>query len=235
MKKPIKKGGALFLLCFLCFNCSFKAPSIAEISVKRLQIETETLAMAERLSIFLIYLDEDGKDDYSTVTVIHKESGLLWFLNRFNSSFFTSEYRDSQKTETRLWIGSNKLAGPQGRIPLGDYSVIAEDLAGNQTIKNVSIIAEVKPRTLPFSFSIQEDTWRIQAEKPSRYTIYSLILLGADRQPIFVKKLGPAEDGLLEDGLDELKSQYPDARYIQCMAENDEGSAAFLTKFYSLY
>ena len=235
MKQTARKVFAVSFICFFFFHCSFKAPSVPEISVKRLQIETETRITAERLSVFLIYLDEDGKDDYNTITVIHQDTGLQWSINRFNASFFVSEYETDRNKQTRLWIGSDKLTPPHGRVPQGVYSIIAEDLAGNQTVKTINLTAGLPLKPPPFSFSVSDNKWRITADKNSHYTVYSLILLGADRQPLFVKKTDGMQKGALEGDLNTFKERYPDARYIQCMAENAEGSAAYLTAFYTLY
>ena len=39
----------------------------------------------------------------------------------------------------------------------------------------------------------------------------------------------------LEDSIASLIEKYPDARYIQCMAQNAQDDTAYLTKYHSLY
>lgn len=231
------KKNIVLLFCFLLLlsGCSFNVPSIQEVFFKHLFVETENGKTAERLSVFLRFLDEDGREDYNSIILIHDESGMTWTLDRLNSAFFISEDEDTKKKHKHIWAGSNKIAVPQGKIPQGAYSVIVEDSAGNRTIKKSVISSENAPDTFPFKFLLNNENWEIHTEDFSVYKNYSLVLLAADRQPIVVHKIPFSSDNVLSGNLHELKENHPDARYVQCMAENSNGTIAYLTKFYNLY
>lgn len=236
MKPKIKKyvKAIIFFIILLFFAaCSFSKPNIPEISVKVLKIETEDSNLAERLSVFLKYEDENGRNDYSSITVVHLESAFTWVLNRENSSFFSSSQLKSSDVEKTLWIGSNKIADPFGKIPLGEYSIIAEDSAGNRTVQKNSIKETESLAALPFVFQIQNKAWDIEFDQSSNFKNFSLILLGADKQPIFAEILPYSFE--YKGTLDSLLEKYPDARYVQCMAQNAQGSEAYLTKSFNLY
>lgn len=87
--------------------------------------------------------------------------------------------------------------------------------------------------SIPFVFRIQDGRWRIEASENSTFKTFFLILLGADKQPLFVQ--GLPEGSKLEDSIASLLEKYPDTRYIQCMAQNAQGDTAYLTKYHSLY
>ena len=237
MKKSVKKEWLkktlFFLIAALLLSCSFDKPEIPELSVKILKIETNAGTIEERLSVFLKYRDENGRNDYSSIQLVHLESGLTWVLNRENTSFFSSSQLRASDSEKTLWAGSNKIASPFGQIPLGEYSVILEDLSGNRTIKKLTLKEPKMLSSIPFVFLIQDGRWRIETSDNSTFKTFFLILLGADKQPLFVQVLPPGSKH--EDSISSLLEKYPDARYIQCMAQNSQGDTAYLTKYYSLY
>lgn len=217
----------------LLLSCSFDKPEIPELSVKILKIETDAGTIEERLSLFLMYKDENGRNDYSSIQLVHLESGLTWVLNRENTSFFSSSQLRASDSEKTLWAGSNKIASPFGQIPIGEYSVVLEDLSGNRVIKKLTLKEPEMLLSIPFVFRIQDGRWRIEASENSTFKTFFLILLGADKQPLFVQ--GLPEGSKLEDSIASLLEKYPDTRYIQCMAQNAQGDTAYLTKYHSLY
>ena len=237
MKKNIKKEWLkktlFFFIAALLFSCSFDKPDIPEFSVKILKVETDAGTIKERLSVFLMYKDENGRNDYSSIQLVHLESGLTWVLNRENTSFFSSSQLRASDSEKTLWAGSNKIASPFGQIPIGEYSVVLEDLSGNRVIKKLTLKEPEMLSSIPFVFRIQDGRWRIEASENSTFKTFFLILLGADKQPLFVQ--GLPEGSKLEDSIASLLEKYPDTRYIQCMAQNAQGDTAYLTKCYSLY
>ena len=237
MKKNIKKEWLkktlFFFIAALLLSCSFDKPEIPELSVKILKIETDAGTIEERLSVFLMYKDENGLNDYSSIQLVHLESGLTWVLNRENTSFFSSSQLRASDSEKTLWAGSNKIVSPFGQIPIGEYSVVLEDLSGNRTIKKLTLKEPEMVSSIPFVFRIQDGRWRIEAFENATFKTFFLILLGADKQPLFVQ--GLPEGSKLEDSISSLLEKYPDTRYIQCMAQNAQGDTAYLTKYHSLY
>ena len=232
-KKEWLKKTLFFLIGVFLLSCSFDKPEIPELSVKILKIETDAGTIEERLSVFLMYKDENGRNDYSSIQLVHLESGLTWVLNRENTSFFSSSQLRASDSEKTLWAGSNKIASPFGQIPIGEYSVVLEDLSGNRTIKKLTLKEPEMVSSIPFVFRIQDGRWRIEASENSTFKTFFLILLGADKQPLFVQ--GLPEGSKLEDSISSLFEKYPDTRYIQCMAQNAQGDTAYLTKYHSLY
>ena len=180
-----------------------------------------------------MYKDENGRNDYSSIQLVHLESGLTWVLNRENTSFFSSSQLRASDSEKTLWAGSNKIASPFVQIPIGEYSVVLEDLSGNRVIKKITLKEPEMLLSIPFVFRIQDGRWRIEASENSTFKTFFLILLGADKQPLFVQ--GLPEGSKLEDSIASLLEKYPDTRYIQCMAQNAQGDTAYLTKYHSLY
>jgi len=236
MKKNIKKEYLKSLILFILvilFSCSFENPEMPELSVKIIKIETDADTIEERLSVFLKYRDENGRNDYSSIQLVHLESGLTWVLNRENTSFFSSSQLRASDSEKTLWAGSNKIASPFGQIPIGEYSVVLEDLSGNRVIKKITLKEPEMLLSIPFVFRIQDGRWRIEASENATFKTFFLILLGADKQPLFVQ--GLPEGSKLEDSIASLLEKYPDTRYIQCMAQNAQGDTAYLTKYHSLY
>ena len=237
MKKNVKKEWLkktlFFFIVTLLLSCSFDKPEIPELSVKILKIETDAGTIEERLSLFLMYKDENGRNDYSSIQLVHLESGLTWVLNRENTSFFSSSQLRASDSEKTLWAGSNKIASPFGQIPIGEYSVVLEDLSGNRVIKKLTLKEPEMLLSIPFVFRIQDGRWRIEASENSTFKTFFLIFLGADKQPLFVQ--GLPEGSKLEDSIASLLEKYPDTRYIQCMAQNAQGDTAYLTKYHSLY
>ena len=232
-KKEWLKKTLFFFIAALLLSCSFDKPEIPELSVKILKIETDAGTIEERLSVFLMYTDENGRNDYSSIQLAHLESGRTWVLNRENTSLFSSSQLRASDSEKTLWAGSNKIASPFGQIPIGEYSVVLEDLSGNRTIKKLTLKEPEMVSSIPFVFRIQDGRWRIEASENSTFKTFFLILLGADKQPLFVQ--GLPEGSKLEDSISSLLEKYPDTRYIQCMAQNAQGDTAYLTKYHSLY
>ena len=66
-KKEWLKKTLFFLIVTLLLSCSFDKPEIPELSVKILKIETDAGTIEERLSVFLMYKDENGRNDYSSI------------------------------------------------------------------------------------------------------------------------------------------------------------------------
>ncbi len=228
-------GIFIFSTLAFAFSCSLSKPNVPQLAVKLLEVENDSDILIERLSVFIHFIDENGRDDYNSMSIIHKESGLSWTLNRNNSSFFISEQYTEEENQKRLWIGSNKFAYPLGKIPLGEYSIIIEDLAGNRVIKNFSLKSKADFVDLPFEFTTTSDSWRIKNKADNKFNNYSLILLGADKQPIFVKEIGAINSAEMSDTLADLRKQYSDARYIQCLGENSQKTIGYLSKSYKLY
>ncbi|UTC63365.1 hypothetical protein E4O00_07795 [Treponema sp. OMZ 788] len=232
-KKKQLKRILFFSVAAFFLSCSFDKPEIPALSVKILKIETDAGTTEERLSAFLMYKDENGRNDYSSIQLVHLESGFTWVLNRESTSFFSSSQFRSSDAEKTLWAGSNKIASPFGKIPIGEYSLVLEDLSGNSSIKKITVKEPEAAESKPFVFQIQAGRWTVEGIEDSSFKSFFLILSGADKQPLFVHALPYGSKH--EDSISSLTEKYPDTRYIQCMAQNAQGNTAYLTKYHSLY
>lgn len=210
---------------FFC-SCSLNKPSISNLSVKRLAVETENSGLAERLSVFFEFNDKDGVNDYDSFTVVQKDTGLYWKFNRDNTVFF----KENSGQENSLKMGTNKIAYPFGKIPLGEYILTARDLAGQESVKSFQISGEFKTPSMPISLTVKNGRWELSVTEGTEYNFITLIFLGADRQPLKIKKIGRAENKLISGLSEELQQEVSNARYIQASAENGERNKGFLTK-----
>jgi len=214
----------LFLLFF--FSCSVNTPSISSLSYKRVTVELDNGQRTERLSVFLRFRDEDGINDYDSMTLIQTNMQLYWHITRNLTSFFKSDYDDNYS----LLAGTNKIAHPLGKIPLGDYELQAYDMQGNKVVRFFSLSEETKLSPLNAKLSIEDEKWRVEVQDEVNYNIFYLLLLGADRQPVFLKTLAVAENSSVEESIEQLKKDWPDTRYLQLCAENSSRTKGYLAR-----
>lgn len=83
--------------------------------------------------------------------------------------------------------------------------------------------------------TINGERWEVEVKDESYYTYFYLLLLGADKQPIFLNKLSVNKNSNISETLESLKQSYPDARYIQLCAENSLRTQGFISKPLSIY
>ena len=80
-----------FSLILFFISCSINKPYISSLSCKRLVVELDSGRVTERLSVFVRFNDEDGANDYDSMTIFQKNTGLYWHINRSLSSFFKTK------------------------------------------------------------------------------------------------------------------------------------------------
>ena len=217
----------LYLLCvFFFFSCSVNNPSISSLSYKRVTVELDNGQRTERLSLFLRFRDEDGVNDYESMTLIQKNMQLYWHITRNFTHFFKSDYDDKYS----LLVGTNKIAHPTGKIPLGDYELQVCDMQGNKVVRLFSISDEHKLSPLNATLSIKDGKWKVEVKDEKNYSYFYLLLLGADRQPVFLKTLSVAENTSIEESVETLKKDWSDARYLQLCAENVSRTKGYLAR-----
>ncbi|EFW39467.1 hypothetical protein [Treponema phagedenis] len=233
MKK--KRFFQIFLLVISIFffsACSFDAPRIITTEVKRLYIIDSNENLRERLSVFVLYTDKNGRNDYASMKIKENASDFIWTADRENSSFFLS----SANNDTELWTGSNKFVYPGQRFPEGMYTITIEDLAGETAKIDCSLVKAPDILTAPFSFSLQDNLWKLTLkDEGSNFLTASLIFLGADRQPLAVQSLSLIQKGDNTGDIQEAKKLYSDSRYVQCLIENENRTIAFISPPQTLY
>lgn len=223
-----------FVYCFLLFfyfSCSLNKPSVSFITYKRVIIELDSGRLVEKLSLFLRFNDEDGTDDYESMTLIKKGEGFYWHVTRDSSYFFKS----NEDSKSSFLVGTNKISYPFGKIPLGDYELLVSDMQGNKVRSFFSINDASNMTRLNAFLTINGERWEVEVKDESYYTYFYLLLLGADKQPIFLNKLSVNKNSNISETLESLKQSYPDARYIQLCAENSLRTQGFISKPLSIY
>lgn len=226
----MKKFFYLFLILF-CISCSVNKPYVSSLSCKRVIVELDNGNVTERLSLFVRFNDEDGINDYDSMTLFQKDTALYWHITRSLSSFFKTDYED----KNTFIVGTNKIVYPLGRFPLGEYEVQVQDMQGNKIVRFFKIDDELKLSHLDATLTIENGIWNVKVGDEALFTRFYLLLLGADRQPIFLKTINVSSNGQVSDSIESLKSESPDARYVQLCAENPQRNKGYLAKPIQLY
>lgn len=206
--------------------CSVNKPNVSSFSYKRVTVELDNGKMSERLSIFLRFSDEDGTNDYESMTLIQKDMQLYWHITRTITSFFKSDYDDKNS----FLVGTNKIAHPLGKIPLGDYELQVSDLQGNKVVRLFSIADQSKLSRLEATLTVDAEKWEVKVGNEALYSRFYLLLLGADRQPVFLKTLAVSNNSNISDSISSLKNEWQDVRYLQLCAENSSRTQGYLAR-----
>ena len=218
-------------LILFFISCSVNKPYLSGISYKRLIVELDSGRVTERLSIFVRFNDEDGVNDYDSMTLFQKNTGLYWHINRNLSSFLKTDYEDKNS----FIVGTNKIVYPLGKFPLGEYEVQVQDMQGNKVVRFFTIDDELKVSHLNATLKVENGKWEVKVEDEVLFTRFYLLLLGADRQPVFLKTINVTSNSSISESLETLKNEASDARYVQLCAENAQRNKGYLAKPIQLY
>ncbi len=205
--------------------CSFNTPSVVLPKTQRLYSYNRHGVLVERLAVFVLFEDADGRNDYKELALQEKATGLRWTIQRENTVFL-QEARYSQNAQ---WVGSNKFIYPRRFFPEGGYTLTVFDLAGNKVETDFTLPPAQPITAEPLTCVIENGQWQVQTVNASVCSSLSLILLTADLQPLSVRPLQHADQNLQSGAVDELQQSAPDARYLQCLGENAEQTVGFLT------
>ena len=206
-------------------SCSFNTPSIALVKKQRIYSYNRQGTLTERLAVFILLEDEDGRNDYKELTVREDATGLEWSINRENTVFL----QETGYSKNAQWVGSNKLMYPRRFFPAGDYTLTASDLGGNKTEVPFSLQAPQTVPTVPFEFMLKNEQWTLRITDDAICSFFSLIMLSADLQPLTVYRLQMDGSEQKNGSLEALENRPADARYIQCFGENADQSIGFLS------
>jgi len=194
-------------------------------------VELDSGRVTERLSLFVRFNDEDGVNDYDSMTLFQKNTGLYWHINRNLSSFLKTDYEDKNS----FIVGTNKIVYPLGKFPLGEYEVQVQDMQGNKVVRFFTIDDELKVSHLNATLKVENGKWEVKVEDEVLFTRFYLLLLGADRQPVFLKTINVTSNSSISESLETLKNEASDARYVQLCAENAQRNKGYLAKPIQLY
>lgn len=216
----------VFLVILLLQACSFNTPSVVLSQKQRIYSYDEQGVVTERLSVFMLLDDNDGRNDYKELLLHEDATGLEWSIRRENTVFL----QEAAHSKNVQWVGSNKFRYPRRFFPAGHYTVTAVDLSGNKAEAAFSLQEPQVPAALPFTFALEQEQWVLQTTENTSCTFFSLIMLSADLQPLTVSRLETTAPPFRQNGsLRSLQEAAVDARYIQCFAETSDRSIGFLS------
>ncbi|HEQ71832.1 MAG TPA: hypothetical protein ENN69_05025 [Spirochaetia bacterium] len=117
-------------------SCSDNPPEIIETEWQVIVFQNRLLgATYQRLSLFVRGGDEDGEKDLQALHLIQDEEELYWTVKA--ESWEKSTIRGSD------WYGSNGFVMPGGgKLPLGAYRVLLEDLSGKMAESRIYLKRE---------------------------------------------------------------------------------------------
>lgn len=219
--------------CFFLLFCSVLAVSCSQSALEPRTVYARLMfvqageedAVSPRLSLFLSYTNKAGQNDFDQITVVHKATGVTWNLPSERCAFFKNNSFD----EYTFLAGTNKMAFPAGKILEGEYIVSISKLNGETKVKTFFIKNSNLPET---KFPIKIALSKNEAELTTNETIQkcSVILSGADQQPIFVSEIKTTDFSRIP--LDTIISDHKDAHYVQFLFEI--GETEFLSQVLEL-
>ena len=220
-------------LSFICLlsavllyaSCSFNTPTVVLVKKQRIYSYNQQGALTERLAVFMLLEDGDGRNDYKDLTLREDTTGLEWALHRENTVFL----QEAGYSKNAQWVGSNKFKYPRRFFPAGQYTLSASDLGGNKTETTFSLQAPQTITFLPFEFTLENEQWTLSITDGSACSYFSLIMLSADLQPLTVYPLQTNGTDRQNGALTMFENRPTDARYIQCFGENTDQSIGFLS------
>ena len=220
-------------LSFICLlsavllyaSCSFNTPTVVLVKKQRIYSYNQQGALTERLAVFMLLEDGDGRNDYKDLTLREDTTGLEWALHRENTVFL----QETGYSKNAQWVGSNKFKYPRRFFPAGQYTLSASDLGGNKTETTFSLQAPQIITFLPFEFTLENEQWTLNITDSSACSYFSLIMLSADLQPLTVYQLQTNGTDRQNGTLTMFENRPTDARYIQCFGENTDQSIGFLS------
>ena len=220
-------------LSFICLlsavllyaSCSFNTPTVVLVKKQRIYSYNQQGALTERLAVFMLLEDGDGRHDYKDLTLREDTTGLEWALHRENTVFL----QETGYSKNAQWVGSNKFKYPRRFFPAGQYTLSASDLGGNKTETTFSLQAPQTITFLPFEFTLENEQWTLNITDGSACSYFSLIMLSADLQPLTVYPLQTNGTDRQNGALTMFENRPTDARYIQCFGENTDQSIGFLS------
>ena len=225
-------------LSFICLlsavllyaSCSFNTPTVVLVKKQRIYSYNLQGSLTERLAVFMLLEDGDGRNDYKDLTLREDTTGLEWALHRENTVFL----QETGYSKNAQWVGSNKFKYPRRFFPAGQYTLSASDLGGNKTETTFSLQAPQIISFLPFEFTLENEQWTLNITDSSACSYFSLIMLSADLQPLTVYPLQTNGTDRQNGALTMFENRPTDARYIQCFGENTDQSIGFLSAPLSL-
>lgn len=214
---------SLTFVSFVLVSCAQSKPEIRATSVKMLRVQELNEQFSERLSLFVLFSDEDGDQDFSGIRLLHNASGMEWVLEKENTIV---RLRGNDR-----WIGSSDIA-PAGNtlFPEGEYTIIASDLSGNEAVKPILLNRPDFPKLAPVSFSLDGDLWTLERNPDAgEFTENFLFLHNTEPWLVHTWKMPSVQKKSVGD-LETFRRDAREAVTIQCYSENKSGTAGVLLR-----
>ncbi|MDR3199813.1 MAG: hypothetical protein LBT68_00010 [Spirochaetales bacterium] len=126
-------GISLFLV--LLAACSGSTPGITDVRWRLVSFQDrERGKIGEYLSVAVLASDEDGQDDFESLSIINDAEELYWQASA--DEWIVRAIRQQS------WLVLEKLLAPGGAAPRGRYRVIVRDYAGSQAENSFTITAD---------------------------------------------------------------------------------------------
>jgi hypothetical protein len=125
-------GISLFLA--LLAACSGNPPGITEVRWQLVSFQDrERGKSVEYLSVAVLVTDDDGQDDFESLSIINDAEELYWQAS--------ADEWIARSIRQQFWLVLEKLLAPDGAAPRGRYRVIVRDYAGSQAENSFTITA----------------------------------------------------------------------------------------------
>jgi hypothetical protein len=132
-----------FCLAFFC-GCSGNPPGITEVRYRLTAFQDrEREKTGEYLSVAVLAADEDGQDDFESISLINDEEELYWQASQ-------DEWAVRQIRQ-QAWIVLEKIVAPGEFVPRGRYRIILRDYAGSQA-ESFFVLTAARDLTLTFPY-----------------------------------------------------------------------------------
>lgn len=220
MKKII-----LSFFIFLLISCSQAKIELSNIDTHLIFLQADDKSVSPRLSLFLTYTNESGHNDFQKIILVHKSSGITWELNNDICYFFKNTNLDENSTI----VGTNKITFPSEKVLEGEYQVSIYKLNLETTTKTFSITKpNLASTTFPVSITLANNEASITPSENIQNL--SVVLLGADQQPILVKEI--STNDFFKINLKTLLNENTNTRYLQFLLTID--GIEFLSKIHKI-
>ncbi len=136
-RRVVATIGLCAALTTLLLSCTTHAPEILELFWQinhRYNVDTDTYA--EELAFFVHASDEDGEDDFASVTLLNDSTEFYWILQ--------PEAWERPDIPDETWIGHSAIRMYRSEpFPRGAYRVVLTDRAGDRAESTIFISSSV--------------------------------------------------------------------------------------------